>query len=78
MRRERDQIVLALSKTDAARAVGVSVDFFDEHIRPEVRCVARGRLLLFPVRELEAWLDRNAGPSCQTGSQELSRVGIAA
>lgn len=51
---------LAVNKTDAAGMLGVSVDFFDEHIEPELRSVRRGRRVLFPVCELEAWLDRNA------------------
>jgi hypothetical protein len=41
-------------------SIGVSVDFFDEHVRPELRVVRRGRRVLVPVRELERWLDREA------------------
>jgi hypothetical protein len=51
---------LALTRIEAARSLGVSVDFFDEHIAPELRTVRRGRLRLYPVRELERWLDANA------------------
>ena len=51
---------LALSKTEAAEALGVSVDFFDEHIAPELRIVRKGRRRLISVRELERWLDENA------------------
>lgn len=51
---------LALSKVEAAESLGVSVDFFDEHIAPELRMVRRGRRRLVPVRELERWLDREA------------------
>lgn len=40
--------------------LGVSRDFFDEHVKPELRIVRRGRLLLVPVRELERWIDENA------------------
>jgi excisionase family DNA binding protein len=58
---------LALSKVEAAQALGVSVDFFDEHIRPELRVVRRGRLRLFPVRELERWLDENAVQALDAG-----------
>jgi excisionase family DNA binding protein len=53
-------IRLALSKSEAAAALGVSVDFFDEHIAPDLRIVRRGRRRLIPVRELERWLDENA------------------
>jgi hypothetical protein len=45
---------------EAAKALGVSDDFFSEHIAHELRCVRRGRLKLYPLRELERWLDENA------------------
>lgn len=51
---------LSLSKQEAADALGVSIDFFDEHIAHELRMVRRGRRRLIPVRELERWLDRHA------------------
>jgi excisionase family DNA binding protein len=51
---------IALSKQEAAEALGVSVDFFDEHIAFELRMVRRGRRRLVPIRELERWLDKNA------------------
>ena len=41
-------------------SIGVSLDFFDEHVRPELRVVWRGRRVLVPIRELERWLDREA------------------
>jgi hypothetical protein len=47
---------IALSPVDAAGALGVSRDFFDEHVLPELRVTRRGRLVLVPVRELERWL----------------------
>ena len=50
----------ALGPEDAAQALGVSRDFFDEHVLPDVRHVRRGRRVLVPVRELERWLDLNA------------------
>lgn len=51
---------LALTKQEAANALGVSIDFFDEHIAHELRMVRRGRRRLVPVRELERWLAENA------------------
>jgi hypothetical protein len=44
----------------AAAAIGCSRDFFDEHVRPELRVVRRGAKVLVPVRELERWLERSA------------------
>jgi excisionase family DNA binding protein len=51
---------LTLTPTEAAQALGVSRDFFDEHVRDELRLVRRGRLVLVPVRELERWVEENA------------------
>ena len=51
---------LALAPAEAASALGVSRDFFDEHVLPDLRVVRRGRRRLVPVRELERWLDREA------------------
>src|SRR5207245_11555740 len=52
---------LALSPEEAARALGVSRDFFDGHVLPELRVVRRGRRRLVPLRELERWLEQSAG-----------------
>jgi excisionase family DNA binding protein len=51
---------LALSKKEAAESLGVSVDFFGEHVVHELRVVRRGRRRLIPVLELERWLETNA------------------
>jgi excisionase family DNA binding protein len=51
---------LALSMGEAAEALSVSRDFFDRHIRHELRLIRRGRKVLVAVQELERWLDQNA------------------
>ena len=51
---------LALSPDEAAQALGISRDFFDEHIAPELRIIRRGRRKLIPVHELERWLSEQA------------------
>jgi excisionase family DNA binding protein len=51
---------LALSRTEAAEAIGISVDSFERWVQPELRLVRRGRLRLVPVTELSRWLDKNA------------------
>jgi hypothetical protein len=52
---------LALRVPDeAAAAIGVSADFFDQHVRSELRLVRRGRLIFVAVAELERWLRENA------------------
>jgi excisionase family DNA binding protein len=51
---------LAITKAEAADALGVSVDFLEDHVMRELRVVRRGRRLLIPVDELARWLERNS------------------
>jgi hypothetical protein len=51
---------LALSPGEAAECLGVSRDYFDNHVGPELRWVRRGRRKLVSVRELERWLSESA------------------
>lgn len=51
---------LLLTKTEAAEALGMSVNSLERHVQPHVRCVRKGSLRLFPLRELERWVDQNA------------------
>ena len=51
---------LALTKADVAEALGVSADFVEDHVWPELRLVRRGRKTFVSIRELEAWLERSA------------------
>ena len=49
---------LALSPDEAAALLGVSRDYFDEHVIAELRIVRRGRRILVALAELERWLER--------------------
>jgi excisionase family DNA binding protein len=49
---------LALTRQEAALALGVSVDYLDDHIWGELRLIRRGRKTLVSVRELERWLEK--------------------
>jgi len=51
---------LAVSPDEAAALLGVSRDYLDEHVIPELRVVRRGRRILIAVGELLRWLDRSA------------------
>lgn len=51
---------LALRPAEAARALGVSEDYFSEHVGPDLQWVRRGRLKLVSVTELQRWLDRSS------------------
>jgi excisionase family DNA binding protein len=46
---------VALTRQEAARAIGVSVDHFERHILAGLRTIRTGRLVLVPVAELERW-----------------------
>jgi excisionase family DNA binding protein len=51
---------LALSKSEAAEALGVSVDSLEQHVMHELRIVRRGRRRLIPVAEITRWMESNA------------------
>jgi hypothetical protein len=45
--------------SEAAGALGVSPDYFDQHIRADLKLIRRGRLVLVSMRELERWASSN-------------------
>ena len=47
---------LALSRSEAAAALGVSLRHFQRHVQPNLRCIYSGQLRLYPVAELERWM----------------------
>ncbi len=52
---------MTVMPNEAAAMLGVSRDFFDEHIKPELRIIRRGsKTILIPVIELERWIDQSA------------------
>jgi hypothetical protein len=52
---------LCVKPDEAAQMLSVSRDYFDEHVKPELRIVHRGtRTVLVPVAELVRWVERNA------------------
>ena len=59
---------LALSPDEAAALLGVSRDYFDEHVIVELRIVRRGRRILVSLVELERWLDRASTRASVSGS----------
>jgi hypothetical protein len=48
---------LAYSADEAAAALGVRRDYFDEHVAGELRWVRRGRRKFVAVVELQRWLE---------------------
>jgi hypothetical protein len=60
---------LAVQQPEAARMLGMSVDSFQRQVAPEIRAVRlSGKLKLYPVRELERWLDDHAEHVLPSGS----------
>ncbi len=51
---------LALTRDEAAAAIGMSLDSFERHVQPELRMIRRGKLRLVPVAELQRWAERSA------------------
>jgi hypothetical protein len=47
---------LALSRSEAAASLGMSLRHFQRHVQPHVRCIYSGQLRLYPVGELERWV----------------------
>ena len=47
---------LALSRREAAAALGMSLRHFQRHVQPHLRCIYSGQLRLYPVAELERWM----------------------
>lgn len=56
----KEPLRLALTKREAAEALGCSIDSLERHVMHELRIVRRGSLRLIPIREIEAFLERNA------------------
>jgi len=48
---------VALTRSEAAAALGMSLPSFERHVQPELRIVRRGSLRLVPVSELERWAE---------------------
>lgn len=60
MRRGEEVPRIALRPEEAAASLGIGRTAFYAHVMPELRCILVGRVRLVPVRELEAWTEREA------------------
>jgi hypothetical protein len=54
---------IALDRTEAAAALGISLDSFERHVQPDLNLIRRGRLRLVPIAELERWAREQAEPT---------------
>jgi hypothetical protein len=50
---------IALTPPEAAAAIGVGPDYFDQYVAPHLRLIRRGRKRLVPVSEVERWVAEN-------------------
>lgn len=51
---------VALTREEAAAALGMSLDSFERYVQPELRMLRPGRMRLVPVSELQAYCERQA------------------
>lgn len=51
---------VALSREEAAAALGMSLDSFERHVQPTIRMLRLGKLRLVPVAALEEWANDHA------------------
>jgi hypothetical protein len=58
---------LALTRQEAAAALGLSLDSFERHVQPSLRCNYIGSRRIYAITDLAAWLDRNAVASTTKG-----------
>lgn len=56
---------LALSRKDAAAALGMSLRHFQRHVQPQLDCVYCGQLRLYPTSELERWIRAHTSRTSQ-------------
>jgi hypothetical protein len=57
---ERVVTRIAYDRPEAAAAVGMGITSFETYVAPHIRSIRVGRMVLYPVRELEKWVEQNA------------------
>jgi hypothetical protein len=56
-----------LTKAHAAASLDVSIDFFEEHIQPDLKVIYKGRKVLIPIAELQRWTENQAERTFDSG-----------
>jgi len=59
MRIDRQVPIVTVNAREAAKALGVSHDWFERHVSKEVPRIKRGRMVLYRVDALTKWAERN-------------------
>jgi hypothetical protein len=62
---------LALRRSEAAQALGISDEHFDQHVRDHLAVVRLGTVRLYPVAELQRFLAERAEPVLGPRSRSL-------
>ena len=60
---------IALTRTEAAAALGMGATSFDQYVAPHVRMIRLGKIRLVAVKELERWCDEVAERHALGGSR---------
>jgi hypothetical protein len=63
--RSREVPRVLLSRREAADALGMSLRHFQRHVQPYLRCVYSGQLRLYPLKDLERWVEEQG---CREGT----------
>jgi hypothetical protein len=50
---------VALTRQEAAEALGMGLTSFEQYVQPHVKIVRRGKLRVIRVAELERWAEEN-------------------
>jgi hypothetical protein len=56
-------IRFALRRKEAAAALGISDEVFDEHVRSELPVVRLASVKVYPIAGIEAWLAKATAPA---------------
>ncbi len=54
---------LALTRQEAAAAIGLGLTKFEEQVQPDLKVIRVGTKVLIQITELERWLEKNASPT---------------
>ena len=54
---------VALTRDEAAAALGIGLDSFERYVQPDIRMIRWGRLRLVTLAELERFADQAAAPT---------------
>jgi hypothetical protein len=52
---------IALRRAEAAASLGISIETFDQHVRPNIAAVQVGGVAVYPVAELQRFLKDGTG-----------------